>query len=329
MTTRRITLAALALAGGALSHGPGAWAQAQPRLRRISFVNLGPERANLPNVAAFREGLREQGLVEGRDVVVDFYWAENSVDRLPSLVAEVLATRPDVILSTGGQPTVRAVKQATNSVPVVFITGDPIEEKLVQSLARPNGNLTGLAVLNSSIDAKRVELLRDVLPKAKTIAVLWNPDTPGSTAARDAAIAAATRVGMTLELFAARKDPEIEAALAAIAARRADALLVMGDPVLGFRRKRIVEFSGQNRLPGMYFWREFVQDGGLISYGTTLTASYRRAAAYIEKILKGAKPSDLPIELPTTFELVVNLRTARALGIEFPKSVLVAADVVQ
>jgi putative tryptophan/tyrosine transport system substrate-binding protein len=161
------------------------------------------------------------------------------------------------------------------------------------------------------------------------VAVLWNPDTPGSTAGHDAALAAASRVGFTLESFIARKDPEVEPVLAAIAARRADALLVMGDPVLGFKRKRIVAFAEANRIPGIYFWREFVQDGGLISYGTPLAASYRRAAAYIDKILKGAKPADLTIELPTTFELAVNLRTAKALGIEFPKSVLVAADVVQ
>jgi putative tryptophan/tyrosine transport system substrate-binding protein len=330
MTGRRWALAALAAAAGALLDVPIAAAQPRPRMRRIGFINLGPpEEPNASNVAAFREGLRELGYVEGRDVAIDFFWGGNSVERLASLVQEMLAMRPDVILSSGGPPTIRAVKQATTSVPVVFITGDPIAEGLVLSLARPNGNLTGLAVLNASIDAKRVELLRDVLPKARTAALLWNPDTPGSTAGRDAAQVAASRVGIALHSYAARKDAEIDPALASIAARGADALLVMGDPVLGFRGKRIVAFAQANRIPGIYFWRGFVEDGGLISYGTTLTWSYRRAAAYVDKLFKGAKPADLPIEQPTTFELVVNLRTAKALGIEFPKSVLVAADVVQ
>jgi putative tryptophan/tyrosine transport system substrate-binding protein len=328
MTRRPLVLIAL-LACGASLLLPAAIAQAPPRIRRIAFINLGPEKANLPNVAAFREGLRELGYVEGRDVVVDYFWADNKVDQLPALVADVLATRPDVILSTGGPPTIRAVKQATSSVPVVFISGDPIAENLVASLARPTGNVTGLAVLHSSIDAKRIELLHEILPKAKTAALLWNPETPGSIPARDAAVIAASRAGITLEWYVARNESEFKAALAAIAARRVDALLVMSDPVLGFWRQRIVEFASSNRIPGIYFWREFVQDGGLISYGTTLTASYRRSAAYIDRIFKGAKPADLPIELPTTFETVVNLRTAKALGIEFPKSVLVAADVVQ
>ena len=328
MTHRRLALATI-FSTGALLIVPTVVAQTKPPTRRIAFINLGPEQPNLPNVAAFREGLREHGYVEGRDVIVDYFWAGNSIDRLASLVQELLATRPDVILSSGGPPTIRAVKQATSSVPVVFLTGDPLAEKIVPSLARPGGNLTGLAVLAGSIDAKRVEILRDVLPKAKTVAVLWNPDTPGSSAAHHSGLAAAARVGFTLEWFAARKDPDIEAALTAIAGRRVDALLVMGDPVLGYRRKRIVEFATANRIPGIYFWREFVQDGGLISYGSNLTASYRRSAAYIDKIFKGANPADLPVELPTTFELVVNLSTAKALGIVFPKSVLVGADVVQ
>jgi putative tryptophan/tyrosine transport system substrate-binding protein len=329
MTRRRLALAALAIAAEALLYMSPAVAQPKPGMRRIAFVNVGPEDANRPNVAAFREGLRELGQVEGRDVAVDYFWAGNSVDRLPSLLNEMLATRPDVIVSTGGQPTILAIKQAVTSVPVVFITGDPIAEKIVASLARPGGNLTGLGVLASSIDAKRIEVLHDVLPKVRTAAVLWNPETPSSLAAHDAVVVAASHAGITLEWHVARKESDLNAALAGIATRHADALLVLADPVLGFWRKRIVKFANDNRLPGIYFWREFVQDGGLISYGTNLTASYRRAATYVDKILKGAKPADLPIELPTTFELVVNLRTAQALGIVFPKSVLVAADVVQ
>jgi putative tryptophan/tyrosine transport system substrate-binding protein len=328
MTRRPLAVAAL-LACGAFLLLPTALAQAQARMRHIAFTNLGPEKGNLANVAAFREGLRELGYVEGRDVVIDYFWADNKVDRLPALVSDMLATRPDVILSSGGPPTIRAVKQGTDSVPVVFITADPVAENLVASLARPGGNLTGLAVLHPRTDAKRVELLHDLLPNARSAAVLWNPDTPLSIPARDASVIAASRAGVTLEWYVARNESEFKAALTAIAARRFDALLVMSDPVIGFWRKEIVEFASANRIPGVYFWREFVQDGGLISYGPTLTAFYRRAAAYIDRIFKGAKPADLPVELPVTFELVVNLRTAKALGIVFPKSVLVAADVVE
>jgi putative tryptophan/tyrosine transport system substrate-binding protein len=325
MTRRPFALAALAIATGASLCVPGASAQPHPRTRRIAFINVGPPQTMASNVAAFRQGLEELGHAEGRDVAIDYFWAHNHVERLPSLVNEMLATRPDVILCSGGPPTIRAVKQATSSVPVVFITGDPVGENIVPSLAHPGGNLTGMAVLNY-FDDKRVQLLREVLPKAKTVAVLWNPD--GFRASRDAAIDAASRVGLTLEWYMARNDPEIDAALVAIAARRPDALLLMGDPVIGFRRKQIVAFAQAKRIPGMYFWREFVEDGGLISYSANLAAAFRRSATHVDKILKGAKPADLPVELPTTFELVVNLRTARALGIEFPKSVLVAAEVV-
>jgi putative tryptophan/tyrosine transport system substrate-binding protein len=326
MTRRPFVLAALAAAAGVSLYVPGAWAQPQPRIRRIAFVNVGPPQPMVPNVAAFRQGLEELGYAEGRDVAIDYFWAHNQVERLPSLVNEMLATRPEVILCSGGPPTIRAVKQATSSVPVVFITGDPVGENIVPSLAHPGGNLTGMAVMNY-FDDKRVQLLREVLPKARTVAVLWNPD--GFRASRDAAIDAASRVGLTLEWYMARNDPEIDAALVAIAARRPDALLLMGDPVIGFRRKQIVAFAQAKRIPGMYFWREFVEDGGLISYSPNLPAAFHRAATHVDKILKGAKPADLPVELPTTFELVVNLSAAKALGIVFPKSVLVAADVVQ
>jgi putative tryptophan/tyrosine transport system substrate-binding protein len=325
---RRVALTALAIAAGASLHIFGAVAQTTPRIPRIAFINLGPENQNALTVAAFREGMRELGYLETKNVVVDYFWADNKADRLPSLVQEMLATRPDIILSTGGPLTIRAVKQATSSVPVVFITADPVSEKIVQSMARPSGNFTGMAALNS-LEGKRVQLLRDVLPKARTVAVLFNPDGPGMAASREEALVAASRVGMTLEWYMGRNNPEIDASLVSIAARRPDALLVMGDPVVGFRRTHIVQFANANRIPGMYFWPEFVAEGGLISYSPVLTSLYRRSAAYIDKILRGAKPADLPIEMPTTYQLVVNLSTAKALGIVFPKSVLVAADVVQ
>jgi len=240
----------------------------------------------------------------------------------------MLSHKPDVVLSTGGQQTVRAVKAATSIVPVVFITGDASQEGIVSNYARPEGNLTGICALASSTDAQRVQLLRDLLPKAKTVAVLWNPEAPGVRSAHDETQDAAARLGFRLDWIAARNDAEIERALAAIPLQGTDALLVLADPVLGFRRRRIVEFANANRMPGMYFWREFVQDGGLISYGTHLTALYRRAAAFVDKILKGAKPFQLVVEQPTTFGLVLNLRTAAALNIDVPKSVMLRADLV-
>jgi putative tryptophan/tyrosine transport system substrate-binding protein len=330
MARRRLALTALALAAGTSLHVPHAWAQPNPRIRRIAFINLGPPEPMVPNVVAFRQGLRDLGYVEGRDVVIEYFWADNRIDRVPSLVNEMLATRPDVILCSGGSPTIRAVKQATSSVPVVFITGDPTGENIVQSLARPGGNLTGMATQNlSPIDGKRVQLLRDVLPNAKTVAVLWNPETLGAIRARDATALAASGVGMAIDWYMARNDPEIDAALVSIAVRRPDALLLIADPVIGFRRKQIVEFAKAKGIPGMYFWPEFVEAGGLISYSPILTDMFRQSATYVDKILRGAKPADLPIEMPTTYKLVVNLSTAKALGIVFPKSVLVAAEVVQ
>jgi len=306
-------------------------AAAQPRtnVRKVAFINAGPAEPNAPNVAAFREGMRKLGYIEGESFVIDLNWGDNRVERLPGLVNELLARKPDVIVSTGGPPTIRAVKAATSSVPVVFITGDPVGEGIVASLARPGGNLTGFSVFAANLDGKRLELMHEALPKVRNVAILWNPATPGETSGRDDARVAAARLGLTVDWLEARNGAELERALASITMSRTDALFVVADPVLGFARKRIVEFANANRLPGVYFWREFVQDGGLMSYGTQLTDLYRRAASYVDKILKGTKPGDLPIEQPTTFELVVNLRTAKAIGVEFPTAVLVRADVVQ
>jgi putative ABC transport system substrate-binding protein len=321
-------LSALIAAGGFLP----TWetrAQPKPSTRRIAFINVGPAEPNAPNVAAFRESLRELGYVEGRDLTLDFFWGDQQVERLPGLVADLLARKPDVILSCGGPSTIRAVKAATSSIPVVFITGDAVGEGIVASLARPGANLTGFNVFAASLDGKRLEILHEALPAARTVAILWNPGTPGETMGRDDASHAAARLGLEIHWLEARDNAELERALASIPIARTDALFVVADPVLGFRRKRIVEFANANRLPGVYFWREFVEDGGLMSYGARLTDIYRRAARYVDKILNGAKPADLPIEQPTTFELVVNLRTAKAIGVTFPKSLLVRADVVQ
>jgi putative ABC transport system substrate-binding protein len=322
-------LVSFALLAGGSRIARAASNQPPAKSSRIGFINVGPAGPNSPNVAAFREGMRELGYVDGRNLTIDFFWADQRVERLPKLIGESLALRPDVIVSGGGPPTIRAVKAAVSGVPVVFITGDPISEGIVTSLSHPGGNLTGFAVLVGNYEGKRLELLREALPGVRRVAIIWNPAAADSQVGRGDAAAAASKLGMTPVWYEARNRNELEQALASARAGKLDALLVVADPVLGFERKLVVEFARQNRLPGVYFWREFVQDGGLMSYGASLTAIYRRAANYVDKILKGAKPADLPIEQPTTFELVINLGTAKELGIDIPKSLLVRADIIQ
>ena len=247
---------------------------------------------------------------------------------MPTLASELVSLKPEVILSTGGAPTVRAVKAATTTIPIVFITGNPIAEQVVPSLARPGGNLTGLAVLAGDLEAKRLEMLKLMLPRAKRIAVIWNPAQPyvdDIVAERGRRRAPARHDASPVE---GRNRQELEVAFNEIAEAKADALFVVADPVLGFERDRIVNFATRSHLPGIYFWREFAEIGGLASYGTNLAAVYRRAATYVDKILKGAKPGDLPIEQPTTFEFVINRSTAKALGITLPPAVLQRADEV-
>jgi putative ABC transport system substrate-binding protein len=305
-----------------------AWGQQSTRVHRIAYINSGPAGPNAPNVAAFRAGLADLGYVEGRNLVIDFRWADQGVDQLPALVNELLALKPEIIFSTGGAVTARAVKAATATVPVVFVTGDPVTEGIVPNLARPGGNLTGYAVLAGDLEAKRLEILQQLLPRAKRIAVIWNPTQPSVEGIYRSVEEAATRLGMTLLPWKARNPAELEHAFVAIANAKADALFIVGDPILGFERVRIVEFASKNRLPGIYFWREFAEVGGLASYGTNLAAVYRRSAAYIDQILKGAKPGDLPIQQPTTFEFIINLKTAKALGIAIPPMVRQRADEV-
>ena len=326
MTTSRF-VAALIIACGLVA-APGAAGQPAPGTHRIGFINSGPAGPNAPNVAAFRSGLADLGYVEGRNLVIEFRWGDQKIDQLPALVNELLSTKPEVILSGGGAVTVRAVKAATESVPIVFITGDPVAERIVPNLARPGGNATGLAVLAGDLEAKRLEIMQQMLPNAKRIAVVWNPTQPYVEGIVRSTEGAASRLGMTLLSWKARNLAELEQAFVEIANAKTDALFIVADPVLGFERARIVEFANRNRLPGIYFWREFAEVGGLASYGTNLTAVYRRAATYVDKVLKGARPGDLPIEQPTTFEFIINLKTAKALGIAIPQTVRQRADEV-
>jgi putative ABC transport system substrate-binding protein len=231
-------------------------------------------------------------------------------------------------VSAGGPATARVVKAATTTVPVVFIVGDPVAENIVVNLAQPGGNLTGFSVLAGDLEPKRIEILHWMVPKARRIAVIWNPAEPTAERFFQSADEAARKLGLTPLAWKARNLQELEEAFAEIAKAKLDALFIVADPVLGFHRARIVEFAAANRLPGIYFWREFAQAGGLASYGTNLANVYRRAAGYVDKILKGTPPGKLPIEQPTTFELVVNLKAARALGLAIPQDIASRADEV-
>jgi putative tryptophan/tyrosine transport system substrate-binding protein len=314
----------LAYCAGAIA----ADASPAPGMHRIAYVNVGPAAANPHNVAAFRESLRELGYVEGRNLIIDYRWGDGRAERLPEMIRDVLALKPDVVFSTGGPPTILAVKAATTTVPVVFITGDPLAEGVVSSLSRPGSNLTGFALLAQNLGGKRLELLRELLPDAKRVMLVWNPGLPTSVAAREDAQVAASRLGMSVQWVEARNPGELQAVFASTPVRNVDAMMVLADPVLGFERPRILAFAAQHRLPAMYFWREFVVEGGLISYGSNLTAVHRQAGRYVDKILRGTRPSELPIEQASTFELVINLGTAKSLGLTVPQSLLVRADEV-
>jgi putative ABC transport system substrate-binding protein len=298
-----------------------------PGTHRIAFVNLGPADANAKNFQAFRDGLAELGYIEGRNVVLDVRWANGDPGKLPSIVQELLAHDPKIVVSTGGPSTVRAVKNATSTVPVVFITGNPVAEGVAATLARPGANLTGFAVLAGELEAKRLELLKQMVPSAKRVAVLWNPAQPSIEGIVERVNSAGASLGLVLIPSKARNVADLDAAFKNIAAAKADALFVVADPVLGFERARIVDFANRNKLPAMYFWREFVEAGGLASYGTVLPDVYRRLAVQIDKILKGARAGELAIQQPTQFELAVNRDTVRALGVTIPPNVLQRVDV--
>jgi len=320
----------MAVAFVLLAVAPAAEAQ-QPvgKVYRVGFLSI----STLPYVEDFRQGLRDLGHVEGRTIVIEYRSAEGHHERLPNLAKELLGLNVDLIVTTGGGPPALAVKAATKTMPVVFLAGDPVTGGLVSSLARPGGNLTGLDVFANELDTKRLELLKEALPRVSHVAFLRNPGGPGynprnptGVAQRQRVETAAQALGVRLRILGAQVPSEIDTAFAAMARERPDALLVVSDAMLTSQRRRIVELAAQTRIPAMYPWREFVEAGGLMSYGTRLPDMYRRAATYVDKILKGAKPQDLPVEQPTKFELLINVRAARALGITIPQSLLMRAD---
>ncbi len=280
-------------------------------------------------VDAFLQGLRDLGWVEGKTIVIEYRWAEGRPDRLPDLAAELVRLKVDVILA-GSHAVAVAAKNATATSPIVMATGaDPVRFGLVASLARPGGNVTGLSFsVGTDIVGKWLELLKEIVPKVRRVAVLSNPANPSHALVIESVTVAARAMGVQLQLLKAGGPNEFDNAFAAMSRERAEALLVLLDPFFSFHRVRLSDLVAKSRVPAMYGSREYPEAGGLMSYGADYRHNFRRSATYVDKILKGAKPADLPIEQPTKFELVVNLKTAKALGLTIPPSLLLRADQV-
>ena len=298
-------------------------AQQSGKIARIGILRSGsPPDAN---IEGFRQGLRDLGYIEGRNVVLEYRWVDRD-DRLLELARELVQLKVDVIL-TGSTPATVAAKEATKTIPIIFgAASDPIGVGLVASLARPGGNITGMSLLAPELWPKRLELLKETVPKLARVAMLWNRSNPGMAARAKETQDAAQHMGVAVQDRGAKDSQELENIFNVITKDRPDGLLTMLDPFTTFHLKHIVEFTANHRLPGMYEERRFVQAGGLMSYGPNVANLYRRAATYIDKILKGSKPAELPVEQPMKFELFINLHTAKALGLAIPDSVLFRAD---
>jgi len=326
----KVNTVGLILALGILATPLAIDAQQTGKVHRIGFLGNSTAALEANLVRPFREGLHDLGYDEGRNVLIEYRWAEGKYERFPTLIAELIALKVDVIV-TAGTPATLAVKKATTSVPLVMVAvGDPVGTGIVASLNRPGGNITGLTSISPELEGKRLELLREVVPKLSRVAVLWNPVSPFQVIAEKEVRAAAQVLRMNVLSLGVRTPEELKDALAAIARERPGALLVLADRLFLHNRALIMEFAAQNRLPGVHAYRELVEAGGLMSYGPSYAGMHRRAAYYVDKILKGGKPADLPVERPATFELVVNLKAAKALGLTMPQSVLLrATEVIQ
>jgi putative ABC transport system substrate-binding protein len=316
----------IALAGGAAVAWPFA-ARAQPAMPVIGFLSGQAAGNSAHIVRAFREGLAETGFVEGRNIEIDFRWAEGHYDRLPPMAAEFVK-RPVAVIFAASLPSALAAKAATTTIPIVFVMGaDPVRLGVVVSLARPGGNITGVSQYYGALGGKRLEQLREIVPAAGTIAVLSNPRNPNAkfhiSDIRDAARA----MGQPIEIFNAGSENEIEPAFARLAVA-SGALLVADDPLFNAQRDRLIALAARHAVPTSYYAREFVAAGGLIGYGSSVSDNYVRAARYVGQILRSTNPADLPVLQPTKFELVINLKTARALGITIPPTLLARADEV-
>jgi putative ABC transport system substrate-binding protein len=317
----------ITLLGGAAIVWPLTAHAQQPTMPTIGFLGSASPDGYAPFVGGFLRGLKEAGFIDGENVAIAYRWAEGQYDRLPSLAADLVAKRVSVIVATGGLPPSLAAKEATKTIPIVFTLGsDPVKFGLVSSLNRPGGNVTGVSLFAYLLDAKRVELMHELVPSAATIALLANPNSPQADAQFADVEAASRTFGQQVVILKASSDSDIDQAFAALSQRRVSALLVSADPFLLSRRNQIVALVARHNVPAMYEWRQFAEADGLMSYGVDLVDAYRQAGVYVAKILNGAKPADLPILQPTKFEFVINLKTAKKMGLDLPAKLLALAD---
>jgi putative tryptophan/tyrosine transport system substrate-binding protein len=302
-------------------------AHAQSAMPVIGFLSSASAEPYKPFVSAYRSGLSESGFLEGQNIAIEFRWAEGHYDRLPSLAAELVGQPVTLIAASGGLPSVLAAKAATTTIPIVFTLGsDPVKFGIVSSLNRPGGNITGVSLLAYLLDAKRVELLNELVPSAKVFALLVNPKSTQAEAQLTDFQASARSRGLDQITLEASTISDIDTAFTTLVEQRGNGLVVSADPFFLSRRDQIIALAARYRVPSIYEWHEFANAGGLISYGVNLKDAYRQAGAYAARILKGEKPSDLPVIQPTRFELIINLKTAKALGIAVPQTLQVAAD---
>ena len=313
------------LVGGAMTAARAPRAQ-QKKMPVVGFLSGASPAPSAPYLAAFLQGLSESGYVEGQNVTIEYRWAEGRYDRLPALAAELVARKVDVIAALGGTPPALAAKNATATIPIVFGAGDPVGVGLVASLARPGGNLTGISGLELELAPKLVELMSELVPSARIIALLVTSNNPvAEHIIIQNAQQAASAKGLELQILKASTEGEIDAAFVEL---QAGGLIVQADPLFNSRREQLVGLASRRAMPAISAWREFAEAGGLISYGASRTGGWHKIGTYVGKILNGAKPADLPVEQPTRFDLVVNLKTAKALGLTVPPSILARATEV-
>jgi ABC-type uncharacterized transport system substrate-binding protein len=325
---KKAGLSSILVAVVLLAVGLSVEAQQAKKVPRVGVLWLYSPAIASPFAEAFRQGLRELGYVEGKSIVIEYRHAEGKYDRLPSLAAELVRLNVDIIVTASTQAA-QAGQQATRSIPIVMtVVSDPVESGLVGSLARPGGNVTGLSLMHPDLSGKRLELLKEVIPKLSRVAVLSNLSNPIIPPLLRETEAAARAVGVQLQVVEVRGPIELDSAFGAMTRDRAGALVVLPDGTFQNERRRIAALAAKGRLPTMYAWREAVDDGGLMAYGASVPDILRRAATYVDKILKGTKPADLPVEQPLKFELVINLKTAKQIGLTVPQSVLYRADKV-
>jgi putative ABC transport system substrate-binding protein len=323
MTTRRELL--IALGAGALAWAGAVRAQAPAKVRRIGLLATTSPSAAAPMQQAFRLGLRDLGWVEGKNISIEYRYAEGNIDRLPDLAADLVRLKVDVIVAYS-PPAAVAAQKATKTIPIVMAgAGEPVAMGLVESLARPGGNVTGLSLMAVELAGKRLELLTEMVPKLSRVAVLWNPQGIGSPLSWKEIQLPARQLGIELHSLEVRSSNDFDKAFEDATRARAGAIFILPDPVIVTNLERIAGFAVKNRLPSSFHLKEFAVAGGLVTYGADRADMFRRAATFVDKILKGAKPGDLPVEQPTRFELVINMKTAKTIGITIPQSIMLQA----